>query len=223
MATDYLQAEALLVDAERRAWDAGDWDTLSRLYMPLQETRRQRRQRCGEGVVQLDLIGTAESAEAIVARVPRGQLLVAGRGSIELSLEVRRLAREKKLYLETFLSAAYEIQGRRVAAIVPRDSDRVPTKSPATMDAFRSELPAEAIVIELSQLPTGPHRGSDETYARRMSIWEQLHKPLLAAADAVRDPIERMAAYRNVIEADYACELAHQNLSRLAKSIGRGG
>ena len=39
------------------AWRHRDWDTLARLYMPLQEARRQRRQRCGEGTVALDLAG----------------------------------------------------------------------------------------------------------------------------------------------------------------------
>src|SRR6188768_1437288 len=56
MATDYWGAERLLAKAERLAWDAQDFDTLARLYMPLQEARRQRRQRCGEGLVVLDLL-----------------------------------------------------------------------------------------------------------------------------------------------------------------------
>src|SRR5438552_3365286 len=53
---EYLAAEATLVKAEALALAQGDFDTLGRLYMPLQEARRQRRQRCGEGVVCLDLI-----------------------------------------------------------------------------------------------------------------------------------------------------------------------
>src|SRR5277367_1099885 len=56
MATDYLAAEAALVEAETLAFALADFDTLGRLYMPLQEARRQRRQRCGEGIVCLDLI-----------------------------------------------------------------------------------------------------------------------------------------------------------------------
>src|SRR5687768_11649976 len=56
MRMEYLRAEAALAEAERRAWEGRDWDTLARLYMPLQEARRQRRLRCGEGTVVLDLI-----------------------------------------------------------------------------------------------------------------------------------------------------------------------
>src|SRR4051795_13373671 len=85
IATDYIGAEAALVEAETLATRGEDYDTLARLYMPLQEARRQRRQRCGEGIVKLDLI--AKSANdgvdpaAIVEKYPHGQLLVAGWGT----------------------------------------------------------------------------------------------------------------------------------------------
>ena len=39
MRMDYLRAEALLAEAERHAWEGRDWDTLSRLYMPLPPAR----------------------------------------------------------------------------------------------------------------------------------------------------------------------------------------
>src|SRR5215204_6461416 len=85
--TKYLEAEATLARAEAQAWAARDWDTLARLYMPLQEARRQRRQRCGEGVVALDLIATgpedAIDGRRIVENFPHGQLLVAGWGNIQ--------------------------------------------------------------------------------------------------------------------------------------------
>src|SRR5687767_6746386 len=82
METAYLEAETVLADAEKEAWSARDFDTLARLYMPLQEARRQRRQRCGEGVVCLDLIaqGPDDTVDGthIVENYPHGQLLVAG-------------------------------------------------------------------------------------------------------------------------------------------------
>ena len=61
METRYWDAERALAQAERIAWEARDWDTLARLYMPLQEARRQRRQRCGEGVIALDLLAEGAS------------------------------------------------------------------------------------------------------------------------------------------------------------------
>src|SRR3954451_6376589 len=81
METRYWDAERTLAGVEQRAWDARDWDTLARVYMPLQEARRQRRQRSGEGVVALNLIaqGPADTIDPthVIANYPHGQLLVA--------------------------------------------------------------------------------------------------------------------------------------------------
>src|SRR6266516_3795913 len=113
MRTEYLDAEATLASAEADAWAARDFDTLARLYMPLQEARRQRRQRCGEGVVCLDLIANGAddhiSGRHVVENFPHGQLLVAGWGTLEPALEVRKLQREHGMFVETFLAAVYPI------------------------------------------------------------------------------------------------------------------
>jgi hypothetical protein len=54
-----------------------------------------------------------------------------------------------------------------------------------------------------------------------MTLWERLHAPFLAAADAQSDPIRKMDLYRRTIQVDYACELAHQKLSDVAKNLSR--
>src|SRR3954454_10638055 len=107
MRMEYLRAEATLAEAERAATRLEDFDTLSRLYMPLQEARRQRRQRCGEGTVRLDLIASGESdepdARQIAADYGNAQLLVAGWGSVAPALLLRQIQREGHQYAETFL------------------------------------------------------------------------------------------------------------------------
>src|SRR5580658_3800887 len=79
---DYLAAENTLTQAEEFAWTSRDFDSLSRLYMPLQESRRQRRQRCGEGKVHLDILAAGErealDGASIASGVRWGQLLIAG-------------------------------------------------------------------------------------------------------------------------------------------------
>jgi hypothetical protein len=52
-------------------------------------------------------------------------------------------------------------------------------------------------------------------------MWERLHAPFLASADMQVDPIQKMEGYRKTIRVDYACELAHQKLSDVAKSLSR--
>ena len=225
---DYLGAEAALAEAERHAWANRDWDTLARLYMPLQEARRQRRQRCGEGAVVLDLIAQGPDdhldGRHVVENYPHGQLLVAGWGSIEPALEVRRLQAEHGLFVETFLAAVYPVgpgDGRAVV-IVPTEDARLPEpRQGQSLDDLMSTLPNYSLVNKPEALPKGGRRGNTQTYAEVMALWERLHAPHLAAADAQPDPVRKMEGYRRTIRVDYACELAHQKLSDVARQLGR--
>nr|WP_206290499.1 hypothetical protein [Humisphaera borealis]QOV87592.1 hypothetical protein IPV69_14985 [Humisphaera borealis] len=229
----YLEAEAALSRAEEIAWNARDWDTLARLYMPLQETRRQRRQRCGEGMVKLDWISQESQdvidADTVLQAQPAGQLLVAGWGTIEPALKLRSLAAERGLYVETFLAAVYPIvdsaiqpeHAAKVVLIVPTAQTPIPDATPRSPDDLSKLLPPGALLMNADALPSGQRPGDTGTYAEVMALWERLHRPFLTAADAEPDPVRRMAAYRQVIEIDYACELAHQRLSDAAKQLNR--
>lgn len=221
--TDYFGAEKVLMRAELFAWNARDYDTLSRVYMPLQEARRQRRQRCGEGVVALDVIARDANYELdaaeIIARYPHGQLLVAGFGTIEPAVSLRRLAWEQGLYLETFLGALYPINDSFVVAIVPTADIALPPVDGRPLDRLLLTLPPFSIVLSEAELTRGERKGDDSTYAQTMALWERLHLPFLAAAEQTTDPIRKMAAFRRVIEVDYASELAHQHLSITARKL----
>ena len=115
MRTEYLESERTLAAAEEIAWNKKDFDTLSRLYMPLQEARRQRRQTTGEGIVRLDLLAANQhdhiTGRHVLENYSNGQLLVAGWATIEPALEVRKLQREHMLYVESFLAAVYPAGG----------------------------------------------------------------------------------------------------------------
>jgi hypothetical protein len=228
MAMDYLGAEAALAEAERHAWALRDWDTLARLYMPLQEARRQRRQRCGEGIVALDLL--AESPDDhidgrhIIENYPHGQLLVGGWGSVEPALAVRTLQAEHGLFVETFLGAVYPIGAgrRRAVVIVPLEESDLPEPRPGeTLQQLLARLPVHSLVRDADEVPRGPRKGTTETYAEVMALWERLHVPFLVEADAQVDPVLRMEAYRQTIRVDYASELAHQKLSDVARELGK--
>jgi hypothetical protein len=209
MATNYLAAEKILASAEQIAFDQREFETLSRLYMPLQEARRQRRQRCGEGIVHLGLIAKSSadklSPEQIIEQYPFGQLLIAGWGTIEPALQFRRLAAERNLYVDTFLAAVLP-NSDGLIAIVPEE-----VSSP--------DLASHSLVFEAEQLSPSPQQGTYETYSRIMQIWESLHTPFLQLADSLKDPIEKIQAYRRTIHIDYACELAHQKLAAVAARL----
>ena len=226
MRMDYLRAEATLAEAEGHAWRARDWDTLARLYMPLQEARRQRRLRCGEGTVVLDLLSQGPDdrvdGRRVVENYPHGQLLVAGWGSIEPAVAVRALQREHGLFVETFLAAAYPVGAGRAVAIVPTEDVRLPPPEPRqSIDRLVALLPPHSIVLNADALPVGTRPGTTQTYAEVMALWERLHLPFLAAADMQAEPVQKIEHYRRTIRVDYACELAHQKLSGVARELGR--
>ena len=225
METRYLEAEATLVRAEALARAANDWDRLSRLYMPLQEARRQRRQQCGDGTVRLDLLAKSPNdvldPRQVLETYPHGQLLVAGRGTLEPARAVRAMAAGRGLYVETFLAAVYPVNGSRVIVIAPFEDSALPPISAQSLDELRKQLPEGCVVLPESELPRGPMKGTPQTYGRVMAMWERLHAPFLAAADAERDLLRKVELYRRTIAVDYACELAHQKLSAVARELVR--
>jgi hypothetical protein len=225
MAMDYLQAHRLLSEAESLAWNARRWEILSRLYLPLQEAHRQIRQRCGEGTICLDLLAAGPDTQpdplAAVERFPQGQLLIAGWGSIAPAWMLRQQAARQGLYLETFLAAVYPTDAGRIVVIVPSLHTPLPPPTPQLAEALLASLPPDCLALNEKELPAGVQDGSPQTYARVMELWERLHRPLLAAADAQTDPLGRMEGFRRAIEADYACELAHQHLAETAGQMAR--
>jgi hypothetical protein len=213
----YLEAERTLAKAEELAWQGRDWDSLARLYMPLQESRRQRRQRCGEGNIKMDvLIDDPSGAVKIVQDIKHGQVLIAGAGSIQPAVSARRAQDQSNLYIDVFLGAVYPVGSGRIVAIIPNEDVALPPVEGMSVDALIRRLPAHSITLSEGELR------NCKTYADTMALWERLHAPFLAAADGMRDPVRRIEAYRRTIRVDYACELAHQRISDTARMICAG-
>lgn len=222
---NYLAAAKWLKQAAVLARQQQDWDTLSRVYMPLQEARRQRRLRCGEGVSHLGLIAEQEDDQIdgrrVVENYPQGQLLVAGWGSIEPAKKVRELQKQYELYVETFLGAVYPTDQGRVVAIVPNCEAALPPPTLRTVEELQSLLPPNCLIRMAADLPELPKKGDAQTFARASALWEELHRPYLATADALPDGVDKIDAYVSTIAVDYGCELAHQNLSKTAHRLLR--
>lgn len=224
MEMQYLEAERVLADAESQAWSAQAWDLLSRLYLPLQETRRQRRQRCGEGTIWLDLLARSEDdalIDRIVDDIETGQLLPAAWGSIGGAVQLRRMAEQQKRYLDVFLAAVYPVGNERVVVIVPTADEPAPAARPRSLDELRQSLPRDCLILSPEELPVGRRTGSAETYACTMALWERLHAPFLARAEQEADLLRKMQLFRETIVVDYGCEFAHQHLADVARQLRR--
>ena len=152
----YLQAEKSLAAAEQLAWNAQDWDSLSRLYMPLQESRRQRRQRCGEGTIRLDFLadnpGRQIHGKQIVQDIRQGQLLIAGWQTIQPAIEARQAQAELGLYVDVLLAAVYPSPNHRKIFIYPTPD------APGNLEIPETQL------------------AGAKTYEDVMDIWEWLHR-----------------------------------------------
>jgi len=225
MRTEYLHAEETLAQVARQARLSRDYDTLCRVMLPLQEARRQRRQRAGEGVVCLDILAAGPNdtldAEKLADEFPHGQLLVAGWGTVLPAANLRRIAWDRRLYLDTFLAAVYPTHTTNLIAIMPEADARLPIPTPRSADELKRLLPPHSLVLTPDQLPRGPHQGTAETFSFVMNLWEQLHAPYLAAAEAEPNLSNKITACEKTIDVDYACELAHQKLATAAKSLNR--
>jgi len=207
METRYLDAADTLAQAEQAAWDARSFDTLARLYLPLQEARRQIRQRCGEGAVRLHLfpVNPTDTIDPlqILQTTPHGQLLVGGWDAIQPALIVRRLAKKQRLYVETFLGSVQPGDDLSIKIIPSEDWQ------------------GTCLTLKAEEIPPDAPVGNAESFAGVMDIWERLHLPFLKAAEKEQDPIRRMQAYRFTIRVDPACELAHQYLAEIARKLAR--
>ena len=137
---EYLEAERTLAAAEEIAWWARDWDTLARLYMPLQEARRQRRQRCGEGIIRTEpsrhRIGRSARWATIGSEYePRPD---SDRRLGFDSAGHRRQAGASWNWDCMWMcssAAVYPIESGRIVAIVPGDDVMLPPVDPMPVDA----------------------------------------------------------------------------------------
>ena len=218
--TDYLAAERVLVQAEAIAWEQQDWDALARLYMPLQEARRQRRQRALDGAFFHTVWLDPAQLPTLNPQTKHGEFIVAGESTIAPAIALRKMATESARYADFFLAAAYQVGEEHVVLIVPNDVIAVPA-SVNSIDTLLRRAPPHSVTIPYKDLPANADAGDETSGAFTMELWERLHRPFLAAADSISDPIRRMQAYRETIAVDYGCELAHQKLAATAQEFAR--
>lgn len=223
---DYLEAERKLLQAERDALHLGDWDTLARLYMPLQEARRQRRQQTLLGGFCLDLVsqGSADEIDGrhVIENYPQGTLLVAGWGSIEPAIQVRRLQTRFRLNVDVFLGAVFPlIGGGHAVVICPHENVVLPDVRPRRWEDLPKSMPHYSLIMREEVLPAGQHPSTPERVERAEKWWELLSDPYLAIARGQGDLLKRIDAYRKTIRVDYACEFAHQELAATARERTR--
>ncbi len=117
-----------------------------------------------------------------------------------------------------------EEDGKRIIVAIALPLGEMPVPLAGAVGSIgdlSSRLPTGCIVIPEDELSKGSRREPLRPMEEPMAMWERLHTPFLAAADADKDLVARIEAYRMTIRVDYACELAHQRLSDVARDLAR--
>jgi len=133
---DYLACERLSVEALRLAREAGDFERLARITLPLQEARRQRRQ-IAEDAGAVVFTGERLTPEAVLDQVKRGCVLLTDPPYSEDDAQaVRALARERGAFVEVV-----RLDSAGLTAMVCRAMEDVG-------DAALASIPAQAGPVE---------------------------------------------------------------------------
>jgi hypothetical protein len=101
---DYLPAERLCERALAKARQAGKWDYVARILLPLQECRRQRRIIAGEAVVRLGSATLSQKPTEIVGRFPAGAIVLTRPHDRAFALELLAAADSVGGYWEVLLA-----------------------------------------------------------------------------------------------------------------------
>lgn len=224
MRTDYLAAIETLTRAEQIAWERQDFDTLSRIHMPLQEAHRQSRLQSLEQAVAIELAeGPAVAIDAgeTVRRYPQGQLLIGGWGTLAPAIAARQVARQRRCNAEVFLAAVFPLHDSSVVVIAPTEDATLPPPLPRSREQLAALLPPHALMLDRAMLPIPESPPTPALQQFVLELWAQLHRPFLAAAEAQTHLLEKLRRYRDTLRVDPACELAHQNLSIAAMELVR--
>jgi len=209
---DYPGCEALCLQALAEARARGDWAFYSRVVLPLQEARRQKRQAALDGPITLGTADHAGDALLLIDGVRAGCLVLTAPLSPDDADQLDRAARESGRAIEV-LFAQPDTDGKYWA---------VHTYRGQLYQALRPAPPTEMQGLPLPGQDALP--GSKLTPAHWfMQASEHLGNAAIAMADEPMDAIERVALLEQALSAVGDHELLHQRLADAARAMHDGG
>ena len=101
---DYLACESLCLEALGAARGRGDWAYYSRILLPLQEARRQRRMIAAEGTVRLGTTAMNSADEARMASLETGCLVLTHPLTHDAARDLNRRATANRRFIEVLFA-----------------------------------------------------------------------------------------------------------------------
>lgn len=205
---DYPQCEALCMEALAHARTQGDWAGYSRVVLPLQESRRLRRQAALDGPVRLGTMDHVGGAGKLLVGLSAGCIVVTPPCSTDDAARLVRQAADARQPVEV-LYAQPDADGAYWA---------VHTFHGPLVEAVRPAPPVG--------LTDGWHTGSaaDPTTPAHwfMQASEQLGNAAIAAAHAPLGDVLRVEQLEQALQAVGDHELLHQALADAARAMVPG-
>lgn len=144
LAMDYLGCEALCMQALGLARAAGDFDRYSRILLPLQESRRQRRQAAVDAGIHV-ISGARMEPAQILDPNPTGCLMLTSPPYTPVDEQaLRQLARQRGLMVEVLL-----MDGEALRACFERQMEHI---GEAALAAMKKNLSPVAELEELEKV-----------------------------------------------------------------------
>ncbi len=223
---DYLECEALCVQALALARQRRDWDYYARILLPLQESRRQRRIIAAAGVVRL---GTSETppdaAASLLEKFDSGCIVLTHPLNALDAAALQTEARTRRRHIEVLFAdnpanaATWTLRsfnGTQVSLTTPAPPadwrDRWLTPDEQRTMAAPVVLPGTPQEEIVTTTPTTPADWF-------LVAMEALGDAALARVDASLESEARLKALETCLEAVTDHEILHQRLADTARTI----
>ena len=202
---DYARCESLCVDALKQARDASDWVMYQRVLLPLQETRRQRRQAALDGPILLGTPGEQSDIASQVADLDQGCGVLSWPTTSADVVTIAEQVRQSKRPIELlFADNAPDSENWRITSYAgPGLSIDLP--------APKTEWIGQWIDASTVEPPTPAHWF--------MQASEALGNAALAAIDAIPGSLEHLQALEDALTCVDDHEILHQRLAAAAKAL----
>ena len=209
---DYPGCETLCLQALSQARERGDWAGYSRVVLPLQEARRQKRQAALDGPIALGTANHTGESNTLIDGLNAGALVVTSPLTPDDADRLDRTARESGRAIE-ILFAQPDADGQFWAVHTYRGQLYQALRPAPPTDMQGRALPGQ------DALP-----GSKLTPAHWfMQASEALGNTAIAMAAEPMDAIDRVALLEQALSAVGDHELLHQRLADAARAMHDGG
>lgn len=189
---DYLECEALCLEALGLARQAGRYGYYARVLLPLQEARRQRRMIAVTGVIQIGSGDTGFDTERWLTGCDAGCILLTHPHSAKDALNLSEQARQQKLHVEVLYADStqddklWTLQSYAGPSVACRISPPSKDSDLARWFINATERLGDAALQNVDDTLTG--KALVQALEARLNVFpdhELLHQRLAAAARAV--------------------------------------